>query len=100
MVAEVLKSLRKTKKYNQQQVADKLGITRQAYTNYESGKRVPEVQTLEKLAQLFDVSVDYLLGRSANPEAEMLIKQIDALPEDKKEFFYSMVRGFLKENGM
>ena len=56
-----LKALRKGKGATQQQMADYLGITRQAYSNYEAGKRSPDNGTLFKLAEYFDVSVDFLL---------------------------------------
>ena len=46
----------------QQEVADKLGITRPAYTAYESGKREPDFSILQSLANIFDVTTDYLLG--------------------------------------
>lgn len=59
-----IKELRKEKKYTQQEVADKIGVTRPAYTAYESGKRQPDFNILQSLASLFDVSVDYLLGRT------------------------------------
>lgn len=56
-----LKALRKEKGETQQQMADYLGITRQAYSNYEAGKRSPDNGTLFKLAEHFDVSLDFLL---------------------------------------
>lgn len=56
-----LKALRKGKGVTQQEMADYLGITRQAYCNYEAGKRSPDNGTLFKLAEYFDVSLDFLL---------------------------------------
>lgn len=58
---ELLKELRSAKKVSQQIVADYLGITRQAYCNYENGNRDPDNETLLKLAEYFDVSTDSLL---------------------------------------
>lgn len=57
-----LTELRKMNNYTQQQVADFLGISRGAYSNYEIGNREPDADTLAKLAELYDVSVDYILG--------------------------------------
>lgn len=59
---ENLKYLRKKANMTQQQIADILGITQQAYANYESNKREPDRQMLIKLAQIFEVSTDFLLG--------------------------------------
>ena len=57
-----LKMIRKELGLTQDEVALKLKITRQAYANYETNKRQPDPQTLIKLAELFQVSTDYLLG--------------------------------------
>lgn len=57
-------SLRKNKKKTQQEIADYLGITRPAYTAYERGTRQPDYETLNKIANYYDVTSDYLLGRS------------------------------------
>lgn len=67
MLTERLSRLRIAKKRTHQDLADYLGITRQAYSNYESGKRDVDTSTLNKLADYYDVSIDYLLGRSNNP---------------------------------
>lgn len=71
---EKLKELRLKANVSQQVMADFLGVSRPAYTMYEIGKREPSHETLQKLADYFGVSVDYLLGRTENP-----------LPETKKE---------------
>lgn len=65
--ADRLSKLRTAKKLTQQDIANKLGITRQAYSFYETGKREPDYETLKKLVDLFEVSIDYLLGRSNDP---------------------------------
>lgn len=59
--------LRKEKKLTQSDLAVVLGISRQAYSNYEAGKRQPDNETMLKLAEYFNVSVDYLLGRDDKP---------------------------------
>lgn len=63
-----LKKLRNIKGLNQKQVADFLGVTRPTYTRYEAGEREPDKHTLNLLADFFDVSIDYLLGRTNSPQ--------------------------------
>lgn len=63
-----LKALRERRQVSQQAVADYLQITRQAYGNYETGNREPDVDTLMKLSAYFAVSIDGLL-RGAVPNA-------------------------------
>lgn len=58
-----LKELRKSKSMTQKEVAEKLNITREAYTLYETGKNVPTIETLKKLAELYQTSIDYIVGR-------------------------------------
>jgi HTH-type transcriptional regulator, competence development regulator len=64
MFAERLAHLRNEKRLTHQEMADKLGITRQAYGYYENGKREPDLKTIQKLADIFHTNVDYLLGRT------------------------------------
>jgi transcriptional regulator with XRE-family HTH domain len=62
-----LKTLRTQKKLSQQELAEKLRINRVTYSQYEVNRREPNIETMQKLADFFDVSLDYLLGRSDDP---------------------------------
>ena len=83
MFPQKIKELRTSKKLTQQDIADKLGITRPAYTAYESGKRQPDFDILKALSDLFDVSTDYLLGKDPLPKrnlgarGELLASHVD-----------------------
>lgn len=59
-----LKLLRNRNGMLQEDVAKYLGLTRPAYSHYETGKRIPDAEILEKLADLYQVSIDELMGRS------------------------------------
>ena len=63
---ERLKELRTAKKLTQQEIANKLDISRVAYTNWENGNREPNYERLIEFADYYDVSTDYLLGRLKN----------------------------------
>ena len=58
-----LKELRKTYGYTQQEFSDKLGISRVNYTRYETGKVRPDYETIIKIADFYDVSLDELFDR-------------------------------------
>lgn len=62
MLSVRLKELRKEFDYTQEDIAKKIGITKSAYGYYEQEKTIPDAYTLEKLADIFNVSTDYLLG--------------------------------------
>lgn len=64
MIGGRLSKLRKEKKMTQEEISKKLGIPRSTYSNYESGKREPDFNTAELIAEFLDVSIDYLIGRT------------------------------------
>ncbi|MBP2620345.1 helix-turn-helix domain-containing protein [Streptococcus panodentis] len=66
MFPERLKKLRKEAGLTQKQIAEKFGIKQPNYQQWESGKRKPSGETLEKFADFFSVSTDYLLGNTDN----------------------------------
>ena len=63
-----IKQLRKSKGYTQLSLQMQTGIEQALISKYETGERVPPTETLLLLADFFDVSVDYLLCRTENPE--------------------------------
>lgn len=64
---ERLRLLRTEKGLSQRQVAEEFGITKVGYQNYEAGRREPSLDVLSALADFFNVSIDYLFGRTDNP---------------------------------
>ena len=61
LISQRLKELRKLHNYTQDYVASALGIVRQTYSHYETGKRTPNSEILFKLAGLYNISVDDLM---------------------------------------
>lgn len=61
-MGDKLRSLRMEKKLTQKQVADRIGLAISAVSSYESNNRYPSYEVLIKLARIFHVSTDYLLG--------------------------------------
>lgn len=61
---EKLKQLRIERALSQNTVAEKLGLTRAAYANYEQGIREPSYEILKKICQFYEVTSDYLIGLS------------------------------------
>ena len=58
-----LKRYREKYNYSQEEIAEKINITQSAYSNYEKGKRLPNIEILIKLADIYDISLDILTGR-------------------------------------
>lgn len=64
MFSERLKEQRKQAKLTQKEIAAQIGVSQQAYQKWEKGDKKPTQDKLTKIAELFDVSVDYLLGNA------------------------------------
>ncbi|GIO30146.1 hypothetical protein J2TS6_12870 [Paenibacillus albilobatus] len=67
--------LRERRGWTQEQLSASIGISRAALSHYEKNRRKPDYETLNRLADLFQVSIDYLLGRremaDASAESEL-----------------------------
>lgn len=79
MFSERIIRLRKETNMTQSELAKKLGIPRTTYSNYENGNRQPDYETLQKIANYFGVSSDYLIGMSDTSS--------NVVKENKQEYF-------------
>ena len=93
---DILKDLRNSRRMTQDSLSSALHITKQALSHYERGTRYPKRETLESIADYFNVDMNYLTGRSetttiiptpaatlqTTPDQEELLKCYDALNED------------------
>ncbi len=67
MLGKRLKRLRSEKKITQEELGKQINVTKVSVSGYENGNRSPDTETLQRLASFFNVSVDYLLGRTNSP---------------------------------
>ena len=67
LVNTSIKDLRKKKNMTQDELAEKLNVTRQAVSNWENGKTQPDIETLTQLAEAFDVSVERIIYGKEKP---------------------------------
>lgn len=82
-LSEELRRLRKQNRYSQKYVSERIKCSESIISSYETGERVPSLQNLVMLADLYHVSIDYLLGRE-RPQNELDVQglskaEIDAL---------------------
>lgn len=78
MFPDVLKKLRKENQLTQRQLADMLYVDCSAVTKWETGKANPDFEKQQKLAKIFNVSIDYLLGRSNIPNPDDALNNFTA----------------------
>lgn len=72
MLKDMLKLLREKRGFTKKQLADAIGIKERAYLTYEYGQRDVSTELLQKFADFYGVTTDYLLGREPAPEREDL----------------------------
>lgn len=101
--SEMLTYLRKREGYSQQELSEKLSVSRSAISMYESGKREPDYETLEELADFFNVNMSTLLGKSdaenIKPNAHSGIElnpDYFNLSKENKALIDSMIEKLLK----
>ncbi|CAM4019377.1 helix-turn-helix domain-containing protein [Mesobacillus zeae] len=90
MFGDRLKMLRSARKWTQEEVAKKLEISRGTYAHYEINKRQPDFETLKKLSNLYEVTIDYLLtGEDQQGATDEMWKEI--LDPQKQLFFKDLM---------
>ena len=93
MLKDRLYSLRKEIGLNQTELAKRLGVGRTTYAMYEQGRRSPDFDTLSEIADYFDVTTDFLLGRSNSRNMSKQQEEtaerygLNELPEEERVFF-------------
>lgn len=87
-VPESLRKIRKAHKLTQQDVALILGIDRTTYTLYETGVTNPPIEALEKLSNMYNATIGYILGKEADNHPERLNKTAFAAEDDLDPIAY------------
>lgn len=103
-----LRSLREKRGWRQKDVAEKLGISESAYGYYEQGRREPSNDTLRQLADIFNVKIDYLLGRTNDPQGAVNEQQEydqnflefkemwDSISEEDRQYLFNLVKNLVE----
>lgn len=103
--SERLKNLRKQAHLTQVDVAEKLGISQQAYASWERGVKKPTQDNLVKISQILNVSIDYLVGNSNERVKEDKLDNVEllfrmnskGLTEEEKEIFKKELIEFMEK---
>ena len=96
-IAKNIKRLRGLKKITQKEVAMTVGIPQGQYSRIESGKVTPTIPTLQKIADLFEVSLSELLKKDMNLEEELnlplleKVKKLSELEKDEQDAIIKMI---------
>ncbi|HJC22483.1 MAG TPA: helix-turn-helix domain-containing protein [Candidatus Eisenbergiella merdavium] len=79
MFANRIKYLRQSRELSQVQLAQRLGVVKQSVSNWENDNIMPSVEMLKKIADFFEVSTDYLLGRDENKNGGIFLLDVTGL---------------------
>ncbi|MFK4568133.1 helix-turn-helix domain-containing protein [Enterococcus sp. UD-01] len=85
-----LKMLRTSKKMTQTELGNILNVTKSSISGYENGTRFPDQESLVKIADYFDVTTDYLLGKKQTPEwaSDDQVIELDKILKSKAGMAY------------
>jgi transcriptional regulator with XRE-family HTH domain len=104
-----LRSLRSARKLTQARVAELLDVSPRVYTRWENGDAVPLFATVVRIADILDVTLDELAGRSEatasearirNPELHRLYRKVDLLPDEDQKALLVVLDSLVKRSGM
>lgn len=100
--SEQIKALRKENNLTQEQFAQKINVTRQAVSNWENNKNLPDIETLIRISGIFHVSLDQLItgGEDMNKMTEKLIEDGNEGRTAKMNLVSSLIGCFLMIIGM
>lgn len=104
--AERLKALREERKLTQARLAELIGVNPRAYNRWERGNFVPQLDTLIKIADALNVSLDELTGRVQvaqeptvhNPKLHALLKDVDRLPDEDQQALVILMDSLVKRS--
>ncbi|EAA0234911.1 XRE family transcriptional regulator [Listeria monocytogenes] len=100
MFGDRLKQLRKNNNKTQEDISKILGVSRGAYSHIENGRNEPDMETIVKLASIFGVSTDYLLGINNNSLVDTIAAHIDPnATEEEMEEILAYIEEKQKEYG-
>ena len=100
-IGDRIAHLRKVKGFSQTDLANHIKASREAIGKYERNEAMPSVETAKKIADVFEVTLDYLVDDSAvasfDKQTVKRLKDIEHLAEDDKKTLFSMMDAFLRD---
>lgn len=102
--AERLKTLRESRKLTQARLAELIGVNSRAYNRWERGNFIPQLDTLVKIADVLNVTLDELVGRTTtvrepavhNPKLYALLQEVDGLPDSDQQALIILMDSLVK----
>lgn len=100
-IGDRIAHLRKVKGISQTDLAKQINASREAIGKYERNEAMPSVETAKKIADVFEVTLDFLVDENANASFDKQtvkrLKDIEVLNPDDKKTLFSMMDAFLRD---
>jgi len=100
-IGSKIAELRKAKKWSQEELAKKVDSSRVMIGNYERNTNTPSIDIILKMAKVFDVSVDYLLGEgkhaSFDKQTLKRLEDIESLDQNTRNTLFNVIDTFLRD---
>ncbi len=97
--AKIITDLRKQKNWSQSDLSNNSGVSREMIGKYERGIAIPSLEAAKKIADAFDVSLDYLVGEGQNAAFDKKtvkrLQDIERLTAKDKEHVFAMLDAFI-----
>ena len=99
--SKIIVDLRKKKEWSQADLASKTGISQVMVGKYERGDAVPSLEVAKKIADAFEVSLDYLVGEGINVHLDKRnlkrIEELQLLDETKQKILYDLMDTYIRD---
>jgi len=100
-INKTLVDLRKNKGWSQAELADRAGVSQVMIGKYERGDAIPSFEVAKKMADAFDVSLDFLVGEGQNVHFDKKIlnriQDIQQMDADNQSFLFKVIDTFLRD---
>ncbi len=98
-ISKIIADLRKEKDWSQTDLANKSAVSREMIGKYERGEAIPSIEAAKKIADAFEVSLDYLVGEGVNATFDKAtlkrLQDVQMLPVQDKDHVYALLDAFL-----
>lgn len=98
LFSQRLQYLRKKERLTQQDLAQKIGVAKSTISQYEKGSRQPNLEMLEKIADFFNVDIDYLMGRDLTQKIEYTEKKKEEVSNHTETYIKNLLALFAGED--
>ena len=97
----IIANLREQRNWSQTDLAENSGVSRVMIGKYERGEAVPSIEAAKKIADAFDVSLDYLVGIGINSKFDKRtlkrLQELEDLDEEKKKILLDLIDTYIRD---